>query len=133
MTPSTGGEAETKRGSQATSIVSVRLTPAERYALSAKADQCNLALSAFIRACALNTLDLENLSKRTAPKSKRLSSTERQQIALILASMARLMESIRAFSDDPVETQDQPHMLAVLQREITATRDQCFKALRRAP
>ena len=86
-----------------------------------------------MRACALNTLDHESLSKRIGPKSKRLSTTESQQVALVLACMARLMESVRAFSDDPVDAQDQPLMLAVLEREIIATRDECFRAVRRKP
>lgn len=138
MSSSNRGGSNHERGSIPASIVSVRLTAPERQALSNKADQAQLALSAFIRACALSALDESVIDYGDAPaikapRAKRLSNTDRTQIALILACMGRFMDTIRAFEDEPVSEPDQPLMLAVLKREIRETRDQCFHALRRKP
>ena len=122
------------RGKAETSIVSVRLTAHERTALSHKADTCRMALSAFIRASALNTLELGQMGHTPRPTSKRLSTTERTQIALVLACMARLMDSIRDFENTNADSVDeQTLMLPALKRDITATRDQCFKGIGRLP
>lgn len=138
MSSSHRGGSSHERGNTPTSIVSVRLTSTERQALSAKADQAQLALSAFIRACALSSIDEHMLHcgdapSIKAPKAKRLSSTECTQFALVLACMGRLIDTINAFEDEPVSEEDQPLMLACLRREIRQTRDQCFVALGRKP
>lgn len=116
--------AETKR----LSVVSVRLTDTDKQLFHTEADKCGLSLSAFIRACALASFNEGN-----TPKRKRLSANEGRQIALILASLANLMDSIRDYEETPVQAQDQPLMLADLERQITTIRDGCFYALRRKP
>lgn len=138
MSSSHRGGLSHERGNTPTSIVSVRLTATERQALSAKADNAQLALSAFIRACALSSLDdhlidYGDAPEIKAPKAKRLSSTERTHIALVLACMGRLIDTINAFEDEPVSEDNQPLMLACLKREIRQTRDQCFVSLGRKP
>lgn len=140
MSSSRRGAAERVGGQEKTSIVSVRLTSIERESLSAKAYQAQLALSSFIRACALSSFGQTSRSNRNdgysdpaikPPRAKKISATERTQLALVLACMGRLIDTINAFEDAPVNEQDQPLMLACLRREIRQTRDQCFVALGR--
>jgi len=111
-----------------TCAVSVRFTDTEKQNLKSEADKCRLPLASFIRACALASFDRSN-----APKRKRLSANEGRQIALILASLANLMDSIKDYEETPVQERDQHLMLADLERQIMTIRDGCFYALRRKP
>lgn len=134
MTSTLGGSTDNTQGRKTTSVVSVRLTPTERHALTRKADSCRMALSAFIRASALCAATDGAMELTPRPTVKRLSTTERTQIALVLACMARLMDSIREFEgDDTDSNRDQHLILNSLKRDIMSTRDQCFKGMGRLP
>lgn len=102
-----------KRGAQQTalptSIVSVRLTHPDRQIISDKADQCRMPISAFMRAAALGESGTSPQPKRRGVKAshtKRLPLKESQHIALILASLGRLMDSIKDYETHPVSDQD---------------------------
>ena len=125
MTPSSTSGSETRHRNL---TVGVRLSPTEKDTITLKADRRGTSVSAFMREAALSD-DQPRLAQ-----GSRLSTSEGQQIALVLACLGRLADLITDFENDAYGTaQDRVIMLAALRREIIAVRDQCFAALRRTP
>ncbi|MEM9668890.1 MAG: ribbon-helix-helix protein, CopG family [Pseudomonadota bacterium] len=125
MSPTTSSGSETR---QRNNTVGVRLSDHEKDTITHKADRHRMSVSAFMREAALSD---ETSSSLPSP---RMSLSEGEQIALVLACLGRLADLVTNFENDEYGSASSRLMLlAALRREIIAVRDQCFKALRRTP
>ncbi len=130
---STGSGKTTNSGSetrQRNRSVTVRLNDSEKQTIARQADARRTSLSAYMRNASLAGGD------NTASRRKRVSTSEGKQIALVLACLGRLADDLKAFAilfAISEETAPQREKLDALQRQILATRDQCFSSLGRKP
>lgn len=127
MSPNTSSGSETRKRKH---TVGVRLSDHEKGTITIKADRQRKSVSAFMREAAL----YEDEAKLVTKPRSHISTSEGQQIALVLACLGRLADLVSDFENDEYGTAStRIIMLAALRREIIAVRDQCFKALRRKP
>ncbi|MEO0883955.1 MAG: hypothetical protein AAFY34_14665 [Pseudomonadota bacterium] len=126
MTAASGSETRIRGNT-----VGVRLSDTEKEKITMKADRHRVSVSAFMRESALSIGEEEISSPSKAP---RISVSESQQIALVLACLGRMADLVSDFENDEYgSASSRMILLAALRREIMAVRDLCFKALRRRP
>ncbi|MBB36353.1 MAG: hypothetical protein CME88_09895 [Hirschia sp.] len=141
-TPAKASGSETR---QRNASASVRLTAPEKDILTQAADQRRISLGSFMRDAAMLTAATQGLvdmreaeDMALVPKRRRVSRTEGRQIALVLACMARLSDTLQAFeaastASHQASSEEVILMIAAMRREIMDVRDACFTALGRTP
>ena len=110
------------------SEIKFRVFEYEKETIKTHADYCHLNVSDFIRAAIFG-----NIGSASRPKPKRVSNQEGRYIALIIASLGRMMKCVTDISDTPQDEPVPSDKLKALTREIRNTRDMAVKALGRKP
>jgi len=98
--------------------MTIRVSENVKQQIIQKADEADLSLSAYLRQSALFD---ESKSRRR----NTVSSSEKTQIAIILARLGFIMDGIR--------DQEATPFLDELTRHILTLRDECFNAMGRQP
>lgn len=113
------------------SEIKFRVFEYEKQAIKDHADKCNLNVSDFIRAAIFG-----HIGTTSRPKIKRVSHQQGRYIALIIASLGRMMECVKDISnssDTAHHGLEQTDSLKALTRDIRNARDMAVKALGKKP
>ncbi|GJL93853.1 MAG: hypothetical protein DHS20C05_02580 [Hyphococcus sp.] len=97
-------------------IISIRASDDEKHGIRARANAHGLSVGAFLRASALS---------KPLPRITRFSKEEGQFIALVLASVAALMDEVRRLDNDEAHQR--------LHKQLLFVRDHCVARLGRRP
>ena len=101
--------------------ISIRTTPDEKRAITARANYHGLSVGAFMRMAAL---------AQSLPRGKSMHRSQGQFIAIALSSLGALMEEVRRIEQRGHAEQPE---LENMRRELLFLRDHCFSAMGRKP
>ncbi|MEX6633418.1 plasmid mobilization protein [Hyphococcus lacteus] len=101
-------------------MITLRTTADEKNAIKARARAYGLSMGAFIREIALD---------KPLPKAARFTKSQGQFLALVLSSLAVMMDHLRKLE----QSQPQADSTAGLASELLLLRDQCFTLMDHNP